>query len=251
MDGALIISAFFAGILMFLAPCTFPLIPGYLGFLSGLSSRDLLDESKQKENRRKILVHAFFYVFGFSLTFIVFGIAASGIGLFLFEYRPLLQKIGALFIIILGLFLIGILKLPFLQNEALVRLPKSLRRYGKTSSFLFGASIAFGWTPCVGPILGAVLTVAATKGEIVQGIILLSIFSLGLAIPFLLAALGLEKFIKIIQNYSKILNGVSVFSGLLLIFIGILIFMDKFTFLISYGYWLFRFINYQQLINYL
>ena len=251
MDYVLIISAFFAGFLMFLAPCTFPLIPAYLGFLSGLSSKELLDESKQKENRRKILVHALFYVFGFSLVFIIFGIAASGLGIFLFEYRPFLQKTGALFIIILGLFLVGILKLPFLQKGAVVRLPESLRKYGKISSFSFGASIAFGWTPCVGPILGVVLTIAATKAQIFQGLILLSVFSLGMAIPFLLAALGLGKFIKIVQNYEWVLNGVSVFSGILLIFIGLLIFADRFTYLISYGYWLLRFINYQFLINYL
>src|SRR3989338_413096 len=251
MDGALIISAFFAGILMFLAPCTFPLIPGYLGFLSGLSSRDLLDETRQKENRRKILVHALFYVCGFSLVFVIFGIAPSGIGLFLFEYRTLLQKLGGIFIILLGLFLTNLVRFPFLEKEAILNLPEPLRKYGKISSFLFGASIAFGWTPCVGPILGAVLTIAATRGEIIQGFILLSIFSLGLAVPFLLAALGLGKFIKIIQNYGWILNGISVLSGLLLIFVGILIFTDNFTFLISYGYWLFRFINYQSLINYL
>ena len=251
MDYTLIISAFFAGILMFFAPCTFPLIPGYLGFLSGLSSKELTDETRQKENRRKILAHALFYIFGFSLVFIIFGIAASGTGLFLFAYRPLLQKLGGIFIILLGLFLMGLVRFPFLQKEAMLNLPEPLRKYGKISSFLFGASIAFGWTPCIGPILGAVLTVAAAKGEITQGFILLSVFSLGLAVPFLLAALGLGKFIKIIQNYGWILNGISVLSGLLLIFVGILIFTDNFTFLISYGYWLFRFINYQSLINYL
>lgn len=245
------ISAFFAGLLMFLAPCTFPLVPAYLGFLSGLSSKDLFDEQKQKGYRKRVFIHALFYVSGFSLVFIVFGIAASGIGIFLFEYRPILQKIGALFVIALGLFLAGVLRLPFLQNKTVLNLPESLRKYGKISSFLFGASIAFGWTPCVGPILGAILTIAATGGEIIQGLILLSVFSLGLAIPFLLAAFGLGKFMKIIGNYGWILNNISVLSGLLLIFIGILIFTDNFAFLIFYGFWLLRFIDYQNLINYL
>lgn len=251
MDYSLFISAFIAGILMFLAPCTFPLVPAFLGYLSGVSADGLYDEQKRKEFKKIIFIHAVFYVLGFSLVFISFGIAASGIGLFLFEYRPILQKIGALFIMFLGIFLLGIVKLPFFQKEFIIKLPRPFRRPGKISSIFFGASMAVGWTPCVGPILGAVLTVAATRTQVFQGFTLLSVFSLGLAIPFLLAALGLGSFIKIVKNYYWILNGISAFSGILLVFIGVLIFIDRFPLLMSYGYWFLKFINYQSLINYL
>lgn len=252
MDLSLIIPTFIAGVLTFLAPCTLPLVPGYLGFISGSSLDDLKDPTKAKKARWKIFLNGFFFMLGFSAVFIIMGTLVGFIGATLLApYRLWLGRIGGVFVIIFGLFMLNILKLPFLQREFQIKTPALLSRGRASNSFILGSAFAFGWTPCVGPILGSVLLLASTSTTAFQGGLMLTIFSAGLAIPFLLIALGIGSASRHIQNISKYLNTVSVIGGLFLIFIGILLLTGNIGLLISYGYRLFQFINYDKLLDYL
>jgi len=185
-----IISAFVAGLLTFLAPCTLPLVPAYLGFISGVSTKDLEDPAKAKIARRKIIQNGLFFVVGFSLVFILFGTLAGLIGQGLVPYRIWLTRIGGIFVILFGLFMLGAFKIPFLQSDKRIRIPSFLKVGKPTSSLVIGSAFAFGWTPCVGPILGSILLLASTSANALDGAFLLTVFSIGLAIPFLLVAIG-------------------------------------------------------------
>jgi cytochrome c-type biogenesis protein len=188
MEFSLIIPAFIAGILTFLAPCTFPLVPGYLGFISGVSAQDLQDPLKSKSARRKIFLNGLLFVVGFSFIFILLGSLFGLGGSALAQYRIWLSRIGGIFVILFGLFMIGVLRLPFLNVEKNIGAIMALKPGNPASSLIFGATFAFGWTPCVGPILGSILTLAAASATVSQGAFLLSVFSLGLAVPFLIIA---------------------------------------------------------------
>lgn len=251
MDTTLIIPAFIAGILTFLAPCTLPLVPGYLGFISGVSTQDLQDPSKAKLARRKIFLNGVLYVLGFSLVFIILGSLFGLGGSALVQYRLWLSRIGGIFVIFFGLFMMGILKLPFLNVEKHVTSVKALKPGNPVSSLIFGAAFAFGWTPCVGPILGSILTLAASTATIGQGAILLAIFSLGLAVPFLVIAAGIGSASKYLTKLSKYLNVISFVGGIFLVFLGILLLTNKFGVWIAYFYQWFNFINYDRLLDYL
>src|SRR3989344_3063397 len=186
MEPSLIIPAFIAVILTFLAPCTLPLVPGYLGFISGVSVQDLQDTLKAKSARRKIFLNGFLFVVGFSFILILLGSLFGLGGSALVQYRIWLSRIGGIFVILFGLFMIGVLRLPFLNVEKNIGRISALKPGNPISSLIFGATFAFGWTPCVGPILGSILTLAASSATIGQGAFLLSVFSLGLAVPFLI-----------------------------------------------------------------
>jgi len=254
MDLTLIIPAFIAGILTFLAPCTLPLVPGYLGFISGVSLEDLKDPEKVKGARLKIFLNGVFYVIGFSIVFIILG-SLFGLGGAVFaQYRVWLSRIGGVFVILFGLYMTGILKfsfLNFLGIQKQFKAPKIFKPGNPLSSLAFGSAFAFGWTPCVGPVLGAILTLAATSTTVGQGAILLGIFSLGLAIPFLLIAAGIGSASRHLAKITKYLNIVSIIGGIFLIALGILLLTDKFAVWISYSYQLFDFINYESILDYL
>ncbi len=251
MDFSLIIPAFVAGILTFLAPCTLPLVPGYLGFISGVSTNDLQDPSKSKLARRKIFLNGVLYVVGFSLVFIVLGSLFGLGGAALIKYRLWLSRIGGVFVIFFGLFMIGILKLPFLNVEKHVNSIKFLKPGNPVSSLIFGAAFAFGWTPCVGPILGSILTLAASSATIGQGAFLLAVFSLGLAVPFLIIAASISSASAYLAKLSKYLNVISVIGGILLIFLGVLLLTNKLGVWIAYFYQILNFINYDSMLDYL
>lgn len=252
MDLSIIIPTFIAGVLTFLAPCTLPLVPGYLGFISGSSMEDLKDPEKAPKARRKIFINGFFFMLGFSAVFIIMGTLVGFIGAtILAPYRLWLGRIGGVFVILFGLFMLNVLKLPFLQREFQIKAPSVLGRGRSSNSFILGSAFAFGWTPCVGPILGSVLLLASTSTTALQGGLMLAVFSMGLAIPFLLIALGIGSASRYIQNISKYLNFVSVIGGIFLIFLGILLLTDNIGLLISWGYQLFQFINYDKLLDYL
>ncbi len=251
MDFSLIIPAFIAGILTFLAPCTLPLVPGYLGFISGVSTNDLQDPTKAKIARRKIFLNGVLYVIGFSLVFIVLGSLFGLGGAALVKYRLWFSRIGGIFVIFFGLFMIGILKLPFLNVEKHIGSVKALKPGNPVSSLVFGAAFAFGWTPCVGPILGSILTLAASTATIGQGAFLLAVFSLGLAVPFLIIAASIGSASAYLAKISKYLNVISVIGGVFLVFLGILLLTNKLGVWIAYFYQWFNFINYESLLDYL
>lgn len=252
MDISLIIPAFIAGILTFLAPCTLPLVPGYLGFISGTSLNDLKDPGKSKRVRRKIFLNGLFFMIGFSVVFIAMGTLIGLIGAtVLAPYRLWLGRIGGFFVIIFGLFMMNILKIPTFNKERQFRVPTIFGRGNPFNSFVLGSSFAFGWTPCVGPILGSVLTLAAVSTSAGQGAILLTVFSLGLAIPFLAIALGIGSASQYLNKISKYLNIVSIIGGAFLIFLGILLVTDSMGAWISFFFRTFDFINYDRLLDYL
>ncbi|MEX2033170.1 MAG: cytochrome c biogenesis protein CcdA [Candidatus Colwellbacteria bacterium] len=251
---SLILPAFIAGIFTFLAPCTLPLVPAYLGFISGASLEDLKNPTRVRRARFRIILNAVFYLIGFSLVFIVLGSLFGLGGQALAQYRVWLARISGLFVIFFGLYMLNVLKLPFLNFLSSDRQPKFLRTLkpgNPISSFVFGTAFATGWSPCVGPILGSILTLAAATTTVKSGALLLSVFSAGLAIPFLLIAVGVGSASSYINKISKYLNIVSVIGGVFLILLGILLITGKFNIFVGTIYQLFNFINYDRLLNYL
>lgn len=239
----LIFPAFFAGLLTFLAPCTLPLVPAYLGFISGVSSAE--------RARRKIFLNGLFFIIGFSVIFILFGTLVGFIGQTLGPYRIWLRWISGIFIIIFGLFMLNVIKIPFLSKERRLPMPTMFERGRPLSSMILGSAFAFGWTPCIGPVLGSILLLASTAAGAFKGALLLAVFSAGLAVPFLAIALGIDYASEWISRIGKFLNVVSILGGLLLIVLGVLLLTDHMAFFISWGYRLFNVINYDRLLEYL
>lgn len=253
---SLILPAFIAGLLTFLAPCTLPLVPAYLGFISGASAKDLQDPTKLKCIRRRVLWNGLFYVLGFSAVFVGLGVVFGLGGVALAKYQLLLTRIGGGFVIFFALYLMNILdKIPGLKQilsaEHRMKLPQSLKPGSPSSSFIFGATFAFGWTPCVGPILGSILLLASSTATVLQGAFLLSVFSLGLAIPFLLIALGIGHASETVKKLSKILPYISFIGGVFLLFLGILLVTNSMGIWLTWAYELFSFFEYEALLDYL
>ena len=221
--------AFVAGFLSFLSPCVLPLVPGYISLMSGVSVEKLKDGDSQATCA--VALNAVLFILGFSLVFIAMGASASAVGSFLNQYKSILYKIAGVIIILFGIFLLGLLKIPSLYREK--RYQGEVGR-GKASTFLLGLAFAFGWTPCIGPILGALLLLAATKETVTEGVFLLSVYSLGLGIPFFLTALGLNKFLSFYRGFRRYLQWVERFAGVLLVAVGLLVFTNQLTWLASY-----------------
>ncbi|MBI2450783.1 MAG: sulfite exporter TauE/SafE family protein [Parcubacteria group bacterium] len=249
MDLSLIISAFFAGLLTFLAPCTLPLAPGYLAFISGVSLAEK-DLEQIKKSRRRIFLNGVFFILGFSLVFISLGSLFGVLGRFFIFYRPWIGRIGGIFVILFGLSLLNIFKIPFLKKGVIFQ-PKIFSKNSFLTSFIFGAAFSSGWTPCVGPILGAILVLATTSATALKGALLLAIFSAGLAVPFILLSLLVSSSFKFIPKISKYLNIFSTIGGFFLIFLGVLLLTDNMAWFVAWTYYLLRFIQYDKIINYL
>ena len=211
--------AFGAGFISFLSPCVLPLIPGYISYISGESLGDIVEKQK------KVILKTVLFSLGFSLVFISFGATASFIGNILLENSNTLRIIAGIIIIIFSLQLIGILNLNFLNQEKRFQ----TKNYSNNLFFpvLVGAAFGFGWTPCIGPVLGSILTLAAVESSIGKGILLLSFYSLGLAIPFILSGYGISKFLAFSKNFRKNIKIVSVSGGVILLITGILILTNK------------------------
>lgn len=251
MDFSLIIPAFIAGILTFLAPCTLPLVPAYLGFISGVSLEDLKDQIKSRRTRWKIFKNGLSFVLGWSMVFILLGTLAGLAGSALVPYRLWLTRIGGIFVIIFGLFMLNVLKLPMFRSEKHFKVPAIFERGKPLNSLILGSSFGLGWTPCVGPILGTVLLLASSTATVFKGTLLLSVFSVGLAVPFLAIAIGIGSAAEYINKTARYLGLLSVVGGFFLIALGVLLFTDKMVLLIPYAYRLFGFINYGRLLDYL
>jgi len=243
--------AFLAGLLMFLAPCTLPLVPAYLAFISGVNSKEIIGNNLEEQAHKKIILNGLFFVLGFTSVFIIFGIVAGALGSYIGQWRGLFSQIGGIFIIIFGLMMLGVVKFTPLQKEYRLSLPKIVTPGQPSSSFLIGNIFALGWTPCVGPVLATIILLATDSATIISGAFMLGIFSVGLAIPFLLTAFLYGKAEPFIAKHSKISELVSTVGGLFMILIGILLLTGNFGWLVVYGYKLFEFMNYEAIYNYL
>ena len=221
--------AFLAGLASFLSPCVFSLVPVYVGYLGGRAAGG---ESNSR-NRWVTFTHGLAFVVGFSLVFILFNILAAALGGLLAGVRPWLAKIGGLIVVIFGLHMIGVFRIPFLEYDVRIH-SQADPRWGYISSVLMGIFFSAGWTPCIGPILGSIMTFAANGGSILRGILLGLAYSAGLAIPFLLAALGVGWVSIILRRYSKVMRIAEIVMGILLVLAGILLFMGSFSILAGY-----------------
>jgi cytochrome c-type biogenesis protein len=215
--------AFLAGLASFLSPCVFSLVPAYIGYLGGRAAGGEATES----NRFVTFTHGIAFVLGFSLVFIALGIASSAFGRLLFDLRFILAKVGGIIVIIFGLHMIGVFRIPFLEYDTRVQtLPD--RKWGYLSSALMGVFFSAGWAPCVGPVLGAILTLALNGGSISTGVSLLSAYSAGLAIPFLIAALGVGWVSVTLRKYGKVMHYIEIGMGVILVILGIMLFAGVF-----------------------
>jgi cytochrome c-type biogenesis protein len=213
--------AFAAGVLSFLSPCVLPLVPSYIGFLTGMTLPEM------GGRRRVALIHALLFVLGFSLIFILLGASATALGRALNYYQVWLQRIGGILIILFGLFCLGAFQVGVLSRERRLHLER--KPVGYLGSALVGMAFAAGWTPCIGPVLGGILGLAATSADVSKGMLLLGVYSAGLALPFLIAALALDSFLDWFQRFRRFLPWVMRISGLLLVFVGILLVTGEFT----------------------
>ncbi|GAP14746.1 cytochrome c biogenesis protein [Longilinea arvoryzae] len=226
--------AFLAGLASFLSPCVFSLVPAYIGYLSGRSvaiSGENLPGSKVQT-----FTHGIAFVLGFSLIFVLLGVTASVLGRFLYDIRFWLAKIGGVVIILFGLHMTGILRIPFLEYDLRPQTRIDVRR-SYFSSALMGIFFSAGWSPCVGPVLGAILTLALNGGSVSDGVKLLSAYSAGLAIPFLLAALGIGWVTTVLKRYRKAMHYVEIVMGVILILVGVMLILGTFEQLARFGLW--------------
>ena len=224
--------AFMAGVLSFLSPCVLPLVPSYLSFVTGLS----LEDMQQGIERRRILIHSALFVTGFTLIFVLLGAGASFIGSFLLYNSDWIARIGGVIIILFGLHLMGVFQLMPLLSEKRVHLADKPTGYAGT--LMVGVAFGAGWTPCIGPVLGAIMTMAASQEHLGAGMLLLFVYSMGLAVPFMVAALALERFLRGFTRFRRFLPVVQKFAGALLIALGLLLVTGSFVLLAA---WLNRF----------
>jgi cytochrome c-type biogenesis protein len=216
-----ILVAFAGGVLSFLSPCVLPLVPSYLGFVTGFTFDEMSDR------RRMAMLHATLFVLGFTLIFMLFGATATALGRVLKYYQVWFQRIGGVLIVLFGLYCLGLLRLRFLDQDARLHLDR--KPVGYLGSVLVGMAFAAGWTPCIGPILGAILGLAASEASLPRGMLLLGSYSLGLAVPFLFAAFAVETFLAGFQRFRKHLRWVQRASGVLLVIVGLLLLSGQFT----------------------
>lgn len=236
MSGAGLVAAFVAGVVSFLSPCVLPLIPGYLSFMTGLTSTELADSDAHRTG--DLLVPALLFVLGFSLVFVGLGASASVLGRFLSQHHAIIEKVAGIVVVLFGVLMLGIVKIPGLYGEARFDLARA-RSFGRGAGIVMGMAFAAGWTPCVGPILGSILLLASATGSAARGALLLFAYSMGLGVPFLLVALLFARaapLLRWLNRHSLIVNRV---AGIVLIAVGVLIFSGKFTLIAS---WLTRFV---------
>jgi cytochrome c-type biogenesis protein len=226
-----LLAAFAAGFLSFVSPCVLPLIPGYISFISGLTLEEMQGQ-EARAVRWQVLTASIWFVLGFSLVFVAFGAGATAIGKLLFQYKGALGKVAGVILVILGLHTMGVFRLSFLEAEKRIHARK--KPAGPLGAFLIGLAFAFGWTPCIGPILGGILTIAGSKQSVGEGIQLLAVYSMGLGIPFLLTALAINQFFTATKKIRRYYHAIEVTSGALIIAIGVLIFFDQFTLITQY-----------------
>lgn len=224
-----ILLAFSAGLLSFLSPCVLPLIPAYISYLTGSS----IEELQKGKTKLFTLYKSFGFVLGFSIIFILIGVSTTSLGKLLITHKDLFRKIGGTLIIIFGLHTTGVFKIKLFYREKRFLCFNKIK--GPFSSIIMGMAFAAGWTPCIGPILSSILIYAANMDSIERGILLLVMYSIGLAVPFILTAFAIDGFSKQFKKFSKYLPIISVVSGILMIIMGIMIFTNKLAILSQYS----------------
>lgn len=215
--------SFLAGLASFLSPCVFSLVPAYIGYLGGRA----VGGEATENNRFITFTHGLAFVLGFSAVFITLGVATASLGRLLFDLREILAKVGGVVVIIFGLHMIGVFRIKFLEYDTRVQQVPD-RKWGYLSSALMGVFFSAGWAPCVGPVLGAILTLALNGGSVSTGVTLLSAYSAGLAIPFLIAALGVGWVSLTLRKYGKVMHYVEITMGVILVILGFMLFSGIF-----------------------
>ncbi|PYV69940.1 MAG: cytochrome C biogenesis protein [Acidobacteria bacterium] len=232
------IAAFLAGLVSFLSPCVLPLVPGYVSLISGVGVEEL--KVQEASVLRKVMLNSLAFIAGFSIVFVTLGAISTEVGQLAAQYKAVLARVAGVLIIVFGLHLTGILRIKALYADKRLHSVKG----GSTpwGAFVIGFAFAFGWTPCVGPILSVILGFAAAQDSVSKGILLLTIYSLGLAVPFLLTSLLMERFLKFYGHFRSFMHAIEVLSGGLLIALGLLLVFGKFTVLARYFSALNRFV---------
>ena len=238
-DNINILTAFIFGLLSFVSPCVLPIIPGYISFISGHTLDDI--KGKDASAARAVMFNSLVFISGFTLIFVLMGAAATSIGQLLNDNLNLISKIAGIVIIVFGLHMIGIFKIGFLNYEKRFHLQE--KKLGILGSFTVGAAFAFGWTPCIGPVLAGILAIASQQETVLQGIILLFAYSLGLGIPFLLTAVSINKFFNVFNRIKKHFHAIEVVGGTMLVAVGILMVTNYLTIIASYLSKWFPFLN--------
>ena len=228
-----ILVAFTAGIFSFLSPCVLPMIPSYLSFISGVSLEEMRSAHFASHIRKQVLLNSLAFIFGFSLVFISLGASASFLAGFFLSYRSVVRVLGGIFILAVGIYLLGFVKFSVLDRYVQVHLKN--KPGGYLGSALVGITFGAAWIPCVGPILGAILTLAATSSDIGRGVFYLATYAAGLALPFFLSAVAVNSFFEFSQKFRRYVQAVHVTAGILLIIVGILLITDYMTLLNIYA----------------
>jgi cytochrome c-type biogenesis protein len=247
-ENVTLLAAFGAGLLSFISPCVLPLVPGYLSYISGLSLDDMrgttavaggsaVAVARAVGARRQVVLSSIAFIVGFSLVFVSLGAAASAIGQFLAERQALFNRIAGAVIIVFGLHTMGVLRIEWLYQEK--RVHTSRKPAGFLGAGLVGVAFAFGWAPCIGPILAGILALASSRDTVGQGVQLLSVYSLGLGVPFLATALMIDRFFGAMSRIRRYYHAIELVSGALLVAIGLLIFTNRFTVIAN---WLTRYL---------
>ena len=224
------VAAFMAGLVSFLSPCVFPLVPGYLSYIAGTTIREAESESAM---RWRVSAHALFFVLGFALIFTMFGAIASAIGVALHEHKQLLERSAGALLVLFGIVMTGLIPLPFVQRERRAHVdrgdPALLR------SALIGVAFGAGWSPCIGPILGSIFALASTSATLTQGVFLLLVYALGLGMPFLVVGLMIDRVAPLVRRINRYIGPVSVVSGAIVALTGVLVLSGRLESLASYG----------------
>jgi cytochrome c-type biogenesis protein len=227
-----LVAAFFAGVVSFISPCVLPLVPSYVTFITGVSFDELTSASAAPRVRRLTIIHSLAFILGFSLVFVALGATATVAGQFLREHQDSLRRIGGVLIILFGIFLTGLVPIPALSRERKKQL--TTKPLGILGSVLVGITFAAGWTPCIGPILASILIYASTAKTVGTGVVLLSVYSLGLGVPFFLSSLALNSFLAASKKIRGQLRTIEVASGVVLILFGVMLVTDLFPRFVSF-----------------
>lgn len=229
-----ILAVFLAGVISFLSPCVLPLVPAYVSYIAGQSLDDIQDQ-KSKQGGYSILILSLFFVLGFSTVFIALGASASALGQLLLKYRQETNIIGGVVIIVFGLFMLGALNFSALYRD--LRFSRNPKGGHPVTAYILGLAFAFGWTPCIGPILGAILTVSAVSTTVSKGVALLTVYSMGLGVPFLVAALFTDTFMRHVKSMSRVGRIFNKTAGIILVVMGIAMITGQLT---VFSYWLLK-----------